>query len=161
MKNIVLLASTLFLSLGFIGCEKGGGSGGDGNRNISNQLEVPLQIQQNGETVLELAPGECVSIATQDQLLALSVQENDTRGFGFFPDNWVCANSKSQPSMPSSLSRCSVTEASVVVLEDDNPVLLDKAPEAEEGTDAVEADFSECKALETEAEAEATEEEAK
>ena len=156
MKNIILLATALLLSLSFIGCEKDGAPPEGKAYNVLNKTTIPLRIQQDTATVLELESNECVSL-TQEQLHRLVIKENDTREFLkilTYPDQVVCSNidvtNNSKP--------CIVTETSIVVEnEEGGHQLVDDKKAAEEARvkkyneeENVSYNFSECKSLEEE-----------
>ena len=141
----------LFLSLSFIGCKKGEVSG-----KILNKAEIPIYIQQDTETVKELAPGECVGL-TQEQIDKLRVKESDTRNLGglFALDDVICGEAD---------AKCEVTKTSIIVENVDGDHELvgnkDKAEEVrvkEDGEDEVEYGFSNCEALEVEEDENASE----
>lgn len=145
MKNIILLITVLFLSL--IGCTQSTTS----DLNILNKGLVPMRIQQDGKTVLELAVGGCVNFATQDEFLTLTIQENDTRGLlGIYQDDYICSNDRDLKKQ--NLSSCKVGKKSIIVkqaggfLAADYHVLVEGVEEAKKATLEAAGDDEEAKA---------------
>ena len=138
MKNIVLLTVAIFLGLSFIGCKQGGAGK---FHNILNKSQIPIKIQQDGKTTLELKSGECVSL-TQEQVIKLNVQENDTREFLYIltrANDYLCGNTKTAGSTSTSGTKCIVTKRSVIVENEEGDHVLVDEEEGEKISAAVKA----------------------